>query len=141
MRTVFIEGKPIPKGRPRVAVMKGFAHAYTPSRTTEYEQTVKYQYLQKYPHNKAENEPYRGAVKMDLTICLDMPKAGKKKIIDMLANIIKPIKRPDIDNIEKSVMDGLTGAAFIDDSQVCDCHTVKRYGVKPGVFIQMEEME
>lgn len=42
---------------------------------------------------------------------------------------------------EKSVMDGLTGAAFIDDSQVCDCHTVKRYGVKPGVFIQMEEME
>jgi Holliday junction resolvase RusA-like endonuclease len=117
------------------------AHVYTPSRTMFYEKTVKYQYLQKYPHNKAENEPYRGAVKIDLTICLPMPKASKGKTIDMLANIIKPVKKPDCDNVEKSVLDGLTGAAFLDDSQVCDCHTVKRYGARPGVFIQMEEME
>jgi Holliday junction resolvase RusA-like endonuclease len=53
-------------------------------------------------------------------------------------------KKPDIDNLEKSVLDALTKAgAWKDDSCVASIHSVKRYarfGEKPGVHIALEIM-
>ena len=37
-------------------------------------------------------------------------------------------KKPDCDNVDKSVLDGINGIAYEDDRQVCDLHTIKRYG-------------
>jgi Holliday junction resolvase RusA-like endonuclease len=53
-------------------------------------------------------------------------------------------KKPDIDNLEKSVLDALTKAgAWKDDAYVASIHSVKRYarfGEKPGVHIALEIM-
>lgn len=37
------------------------------------------------------------------------------------------IVKPDIDKIERSVLDGLTGVLFKDDSQVCCLYALKVY--------------
>jgi len=36
-------------------------------------------------------------------------------------------KRPDIDNLAKSVIDGLNNIAFKDDGQIADLHITKHY--------------
>jgi Holliday junction resolvase RusA-like endonuclease len=36
-------------------------------------------------------------------------------------------KRPDIDNLAKSVIDGLNSVAFNDDAQIADLHITKKY--------------
>ena len=40
-----IEGEPVGKGRPRVTSKGSFAHAYTPSRTKNYEKLIQNTYL------------------------------------------------------------------------------------------------
>ena len=51
-------------------------------------------------------------------------------------------KRPDLDNLEKAVMDALTKAKWWeDDSQVCVKITKKRYMGKPGVEIYAAELD
>lgn len=51
------------------------------------------------------------------------------------------ISKPDMDNIEKAVMDALIGLAYLDDSQVCDKHSCKTYaqeGEEVGTRIVIE---
>lgn len=52
-------------------------------------------------------------------------------------------KRPDIDNLEKAVLDGLNGVAFVDDSQIIKSSTEKLFaddGVEK-VVISITEIE
>lgn len=47
-------------------------------------------------------------------------------------------KKPDIDNLEKSVMDGLQNSGVIsDDSQVVVKSSQKTYSTEPGVMLEM----
>ena len=47
-------------------------------------------------------------------------------------------KRPDLDNIIKSVLDGLNGHAFKDDGQVVGIHAVKLYGSPDRTLVGIE---
>jgi Holliday junction resolvase RusA-like endonuclease len=52
-------------------------------------------------------------------------------------------KRPDIDNLVKSVVDGLKGIAFNDDAQIAILHSTKGYhsgGQKPKTIIIVEQL-
>lgn len=52
--------------------------------------------------------------------------------------------KPDLDNIEKIVLDGLNGIAFKDDKQVIDSHTKKRYcrdGEAPVLAVRVSSVE
>ena len=52
--------------------------------------------------------------------------------------------KPDVDKLLRSTFDGLTGAAFEDDSQVCMVSAEKRYcvrGERPGAVINLWAME
>lgn len=50
-----------------------------------------------------------------------------------------PATRPDIDKLLRAVLDGLTGVAFRDDSQVVDVFARKYYGDgSPGTTISIE---
>ena len=49
-----------------------------------------------------------------------------------------PHVRPDIDKLERAVLDGLTGVVYEDDSQVTRVTKVKRYAdTEPGVVIEV----
>ena len=48
-------------------------------------------------------------------------------------------KKPDIDNVAKSVLDALNGLAFDDDSLIHDLQIIKRYTIgEPRVEVTME---
>jgi len=86
------------------------------------------------------------------TIALAAKNAGCKPvdspiIISMRFRIKKPktVKRqhptvpPDLDKQIRSVLDALTGTAYIDDSQVIDIKASKVYSDAPGVDIEISD--
>ncbi|NTU67988.1 MAG: RusA family crossover junction endodeoxyribonuclease [Chlorobiaceae bacterium] len=49
--------------------------------------------------------------------------------------------KPDIDNLQKFVMDALNGVFWHDDSCVCVVHAAKRYSDTPGVRVTISPAE
>lgn len=115
--TFVVPGAPVSKGRPRV----GARGTYTPARTKEYEDKVAAEYLR--VTHRYNREP-EGRYALDLTI-----KVSSRR-------------RQDLDNVIKSVMDGLNGVAYADDSQV-DRISVSRVfeaGAEPWVRVQVSRL-
>lgn len=51
------------------------------------------------------------------------------------------ITKPDTDNLQKLLKDCMTAERFwLDDAQVCDERTVKRWSDQPGIWIYLEEL-
>ena len=57
----------------------------------------------------------------------------------MLNDIISPTKKPDIDNIVKSILDALNKFAYYDDNLVCKIEVEKRYSLDEKAYIKIEE--
>lgn len=118
MTTITIHGPLQGKGRPRFAN----GHAYTPEATKRYEGMIQGAYL------LAHGERLDGPVALDVTACQALPKrAGKAARMAAESGSIKPLGKPDIDNIVKIVMDALNGYAYQDDTQVVQLDARKEY--------------
>ena len=57
----------------------------------------------------------------------------------MLENIISPTKKPDVDNIAKSILDALNGFVFKDDNQVSKISVEKRYALEEKIIVKVIE--
>jgi Holliday junction resolvase RusA-like endonuclease len=112
------------KSRPRLNIKTGII--YTPQKTLEYEKLIGLKYLEsggKYLGNEA-------IVHITAQIHTKQPK--RAKFSDL-------ITRPDVDNVLKILMDGLTGIAYADDSQVTDTHIFRIPEVEePYVAVTLE---
>jgi Holliday junction resolvase RusA-like endonuclease len=64
---------------------------------------------------------------------------SKKRTQDCLDNLERPTKKPDIDNIAKSITDAMNGIAYKDDSQIVSMHLTKVYAQTAGVHINISE--
>lgn len=51
------------------------------------------------------------------------------------------VKRPDLDNLVKFVLDALNGIFWKDDTYICRIETAKNYSEKPGVTIQIKTLD
>ena len=66
-----------------------------------------------------------------------MSKGGKAKTGGKLL----PTKKPDVDNVAKSVLDALNGVAWLDDSQVVRLEISKSYSAAGDcVSVSAEEV-
>ena len=123
---IVIYGEPVPQGRPRFARMGNYVHAYDPQKSKDYKRLVRYwvtQHLKKIDSFK----PLENALYVDITFWLSIPSSwSKKKRIEADSGVIRPIKRPDADNLFKS-LDALNGLLWVDDSIITDLHIRKRY--------------
>jgi Holliday junction resolvase RusA-like endonuclease len=73
--------------------------------------------------------PLTGPVTVCLTFYLPRPKHPKSQ---------RPIVRPDLDNLEKKLMDGWNGILWHDDAQVVSKRVEKHYAtsvVPPGLSV------
>ena len=52
---------------------------------------------------------------------------------------IRPMKKPDNDNIVKVVQDALNQIAYRDDVQIVDCQLRKFYSENPRVVVTIQE--
>jgi Holliday junction resolvase RusA-like endonuclease len=75
-----------------------------------------------------------------LYIRLPIPQSHSKKRREAcLSGVEKPIKKPDIDNLAKSVLDGMNGIVWRDDSQIVSLHVTKVYASGTGVDVLVKE--
>lgn len=129
-----VPGKVIGKGRPRLNSYTGVV--YTPTRTKDYESLVEQYFLLKYPRFKV----LEGRIKVSIIAYFSIPKTTKKSDInEMLENNISPTKKPDIDNIVKSILDSMNKFAFKDDNQITKLEVEKKYSLEDKVYVKIEE--
>jgi Holliday junction resolvase RusA-like endonuclease len=67
--------------------------------------------------------PMTGAVMLTLQIVLPRPKSITRKTRPNPR--LRHAKKPDVDNLVKSIKDALTGLVWVDDSQVAELHASK----------------
>lgn len=82
------------------------------------------------------------AIAVDLKFYIKPPKAiarVKKNQNILKAETWRVVKKPDLDNLEKSVLDSVNGHAYEDDNQISDLHSCKRYSLNPRVEISIKE--
>lgn len=128
-----VPGEPVAKERPRTNMATGVV--YTPDKTKNYEETVKWCYqMAAHGARFPDNEP----LSMLVVAYRPIPKsASAKKKSLMRAGAERPITKPDWDNVGKIVSDALNGIAYRDDSQIVDARVVKRYSDNPMVKVSV----
>lgn len=126
-----------PQGKQRVRVANG--HGYTPQKTVEYEAEVVRSIRRDCP----------GFVRLEKGIPLKVriyayygiPKsASKRDEAAMRAGMLRPTKKPDVDNIEKVICDALNAVLWHDDAQIVDSRCVKAYG-EPRVEVEVSPIK
>lgn len=132
-----ILGEPKGKGRPRFCRNTG--HAITPKDTVNYETLVRMEYGVAYSDFKFPDD---AMLDMRIKAFYSIPKsASKKKRASMLANEIRPTKKPDMDNVVKIIADSLNQVAYRDDTQIVDCQCRKFYSENPRVEVMIKEIQ
>ncbi len=66
---------------------------------------------------------------------------AKKNSLALFNETMPIIVKPDIDNLQKSVLDALNSYAWNDDNQISDIYAKKRYSLKPRIEIEIEELK
>lgn len=127
-----VYGLPVAKGRPR---MTKSGHTYTPQKTRNHEDLVKLSYIQNYGTLILEKP-----LAVMIVFYMPIPKsASNSQRLKMLRGEVKPTKRPDIDNLAKTVLDGLNGVAYKDDNQIVELKLQKKYGENPRTQVFITE--
>lgn len=133
-----IPGEPVSKGRPRFTTKDGYVRAITPEKTVNYENLVKLSYQQQCCEVPFEKDVQ---LRAEIIAYFSIPKStSKKKAADMITHKINPTKKPDTDNIAKSVLDALNGIAYYDDSQIVELKVRKLYSEHPKVIVSIDEV-
>lgn len=124
-------GIPVPSARPRFNFRT--KHAYEDAEQGKLKEGAKWQLKSQY-----REEPLGCAVSIDLTFYLPIPKsASKPKQRQMLNGVMHHISKPDIDNLQKFVLDCLNGIVIEDDRRVIEIRARKIYSTKPGTLIRI----
>lgn len=132
-----ILGEPQGKGRPRFRSAGAFVQTYTPKETVAYENLVKLEY-----RRQCNDFKFPDGTQLDvrITAFYTIPKSvSKKKRLAMVQHLIRPMKKPDTDNVVKVILDSLNEIAYKDDVQVVDCQVRKFYSENPRVVVSISE--
>ena len=114
-----VPGDPVPKGRPRFEN----GHARTPQKTRTYEGTVRAYALQARQNNALHMGPWPADMRYSLRITL-YPAT---------------MRRVDVDNLVKSLLDGGNGVLWDDDSQIDHIDVRRIWGdPRPRAMVAVE---
>lgn len=122
-----------PQGKARARTTK--FGSYTPYKTVLYENYIKLCYQQ--VSNHISDKPLEVYISAYYEPTKSTSKKDRQK---MLEGLIKPTKKPDIDNIAKVILDALNGVAYKDDTQVILLQVEKYYCDHSGVTVNIAEV-
>lgn len=124
------------KGRPRFSRRGNFVQTYTDTKTKTYESLI----AESAKQAMGSSEPLETPVSLYCYIRLPIPKSYSKKRIEACLNgSEKPTKKPDWDNVAKSVADAINGIVYVDDCQIVNAHVTKVYSTSAGVSVCVKE--
>ena len=133
-------GKIVGKQRPRASNIGGFTKIYTPKDTINYESLVKFSFLEQYPNFIPYGQEKALAVK--ITVLKPIPQTFPKwKKESALLRYTRPLVKPDLDNIAKSILDGLNQVAYVDDKSIVDLHIISYYAQVECCVVEINELE
>ena len=135
INSFFIAGEVQAKQRPKF----NGRFAYTPKETVSYENLVKLQY-----QAQCGNYRYPDDVPLIVAIFVHIEppqSASNIKKTRMLNQAEYPLKKPDVDNVAKIILDALNGIAYRDDKQVVTLIVKKSYAGESGVGVTISEVE
>ena len=118
-----VPGVAVAKGRPR---MTRSGHVYTPAKTREYEERIRLATRITMAGRKAIKGPCFIHVAVFFEAPASLSKRARQELFDGGA---WHVKKPDLDNIVKSAIDGITGddLVILDDKQIVEVCTFKTY--------------
>jgi Holliday junction resolvase RusA-like endonuclease len=108
-----VKGDPVPKARARTVRKGGRTWSFTPKKVATWEKLVKTEAAKHF------QQPFRGPVIVSMIFYMDRPASRRK-------DIWVPTT-PDLDNLEKAVLDALNGVAYEDDRFVVSKNAQKKY--------------
>lgn len=156
MKTVkfTVLGEPTGKGRPQTKVIyseKRFKNKktgkvrntlvnnVTPKKTVIYENEVKEVY-----RLQCDNYRFPDGAMLDMRIIAyyRIPKSQTKRNKELMKKqLLRPTKKPDMDNVVKIIADSLNQIAYRDDTQIVDCQCRKFYSDNPRVEVTIKEVK
>jgi Holliday junction resolvase RusA-like endonuclease len=130
-----VYGEPKAKARPQFTRS---GHAYTKKDTVLYENLVRLSYIEQVGEYVF---PAEVPLAVSVICFFSIPKSTPKRMLDdMRSERVFRTKKPDLDNVVKSVTDGLLGVAYLDDSQICNLVATKRYSANPRVEVVITQL-
>ena len=99
----------------------------------------RYEWLGSFAIDHAPAKPWEGPVGMSVIYFMPIPKSRPKWKRHLCQNeLVNHTNTPDLDNLNKLVLDTLTKCGFWkDDSQVCNLNSEKVYSMKPHTYINV----
>lgn len=132
-----VQGEPKGKGRPRF--MPNTGRAVTPKDTVIYENLVRMEYMA-----QCKDYKFPDGTMLDMRIMAfyGIPKSQTKKNKELMKRqLLRPVKKPDMDNVVKVIADSLNQVAYKDDTQIVDCQCRKFYSDNPRVEVIIKEVK
>jgi Holliday junction resolvase RusA-like endonuclease len=135
---IVLAGDPQGKGRARHRNVKTkdgreFTTTYTPAKTRRYEAALQAAAVKA----MRGREKLDGALRLLMIAVIAVPESWSKRKRDLaLAGRIRPVSKPDWDNLAKTC-DALNKIVWVDDARVVDGRIVKWYGPEPEVEIRV----
>jgi len=136
MLDIFLEIAPTPKGRPRLG--KG-GNTYTPSKTKMAEREIRILLSAEVGRSKIQITEKPVYVKLVFHYPFPRKMSSRDKLLADLGMFYKAT-RPDLDNLEKLVLDSMNGLIFYDDNQVVKLASEKIYSAREGVELKVLEL-
>jgi Holliday junction resolvase RusA-like endonuclease len=130
-----IPGPPVGKGRPRFSTAGGKPRSYTPAVTREYEALIAARAAEAMGGRDPLKTPLRVMIEATMSVPLSWSKTKRQAALD---GDVYP-SRPDVDNIAKTVLDGMNGVVYEDDAQVTHLKVNKKYAEEGSVTVWLAE--
>lgn len=136
MIKIIIDGAPVAQGRPRAVRVGQGVRMYDPAKSRDYKK-----YVRLTARSQVPNKPLESPVSVLIKVYREIPKSfSKKRRNQCEEGLLRPVTRPDADNYAKSIIDGLNGVIFKDDSQIVDLTVSKFYSKNPRVEVEIKEV-
>ena len=135
VRAIHFTVNVIPRGKQRArTVNNGWGvHSYTPRETVIYERKIAWACRSAC---RGAQMPENAPLSLDAVFYMPIPKSANKGLRERMASErMMHTKKPDTDNMLKSVLDGCNGIAYKDDNQIAQIRATKVYSENPRVEV------
>ena len=131
MISLDIDGEPIPWKRAGQKRLRNYVINYDTQKKDK--ERIRLQIREQY-----KGIPLEGPLRIDFWFFMPIPKSTSKKLRkQMMEDTIRHEKKPDLDNLEKFILDCMTGYIYVDDAQVTMVYKEKLYRANAGTLIHV----